>query len=213
LPLHENNEVIRMSQSFGDVGDAARGGDHWGWFLFEGAGLLMLGVLAVVLPWATSFPQPLIFGCLVLLSGSMGLISTFFTRRAPGFVWSLLSAAVGIGAGALLLVLPSDGKLSLDAFLGALALLIGFLLIEGLVSICYALAHRKGLSSRWRWMFVSGLIDISLGAVLLANILYMASAVGVMLGINLSFGGWALIMMALSARPQASASRLAARSM
>jgi uncharacterized membrane protein HdeD (DUF308 family) len=204
-----------MSQPFDGVPDrsASGAGQHWGWFLLEGAVLLILGALAVVLPLTTSLSQPLTFGCLVLLSGGMGLLSTFFTRRAPGFVWSLLSATVGIGAGALLLVLPSGGTLSMHAFVVALALMIGFLLIEGLVSICYALAHRKGLSSRWRWMLVSGVIDIALGGVLLGNILYMASELGVMLGINLSFGGWALIMMALSARPQASASRLATRSM
>jgi uncharacterized membrane protein HdeD (DUF308 family) len=204
-----------MNQAFESVPErSARGGSqHGGWFLFECAVLLTLGALAIVLPWATSLSQSLIFGCLVLLAGCMGLTSTFFTRRAPGFVWSLLSATVGIGAGVLLLVLPSGGTLSMDAFVGALALLIGFLVIEGLVSICYALVHRKGLSGRLRWMLVSGLIDISLGAILLANILYMASALGVMQGINLSFGGWTLIMMALAARPQASASRLAARSM
>lgn len=185
---------------------------HWGWFLFEGTVLFILGALAILLPWATPLPPTLIFGTLLLASGAMGLLSTLFTRRAPGFVWSLLSGIVGIVAGSLLLVLPREGRLSMDAFVTALLLLIGFLVIEGIVSICYALAHRKGLSARWRWMVVSGGIDIGLAAVLLADMLYMASVLGMMLGINLSFGGWALIMMALSARPQASAARMAARS-
>jgi uncharacterized membrane protein HdeD (DUF308 family) len=182
------------------------------WFLFEGTVLLILGSLAVLLPWLTTLSPPFIFGCLLLLSGTMGAVSTLFTRRAPGSIWSWLSGIVGIVAGTLLLVLPAHGTLSMDAFVVALLLLIGFLLIEGVVSICYGLAHRKGLSARWRWMVMSGVIDITLAAVLLSDMLYMASALGMMLGINLSFGGWALIMMALSARPQASAARMAARS-
>lgn len=203
-----------MNQSLDTVpshfGRDATASPHRGWFLFEGGVLLILGLLAILLPYVTSLKPALIFGCLLLLSGAMGLLSTSFTRRAPGFIWSLLSRVVGIAAGTLLLILP--GTLSMDAFFGALVLLLGFLLIEGVFSICYALAHRKGLSGRWRWMLVSGAVDITLGGILLANMLYMASALGVMLGINLSFGGWALIMMALAARPQASATRMAAPS-
>jgi uncharacterized membrane protein HdeD (DUF308 family) len=170
---------------------------HWGWFLFEGILLVILGFAAILLPGAASLAATVFFGWLLLLSGIMGLVSTFRARRAPGYVWSLLSAILAIVAGALLLFRPIQGVFSLTA------VLIAFLIAEGVISVFYALEHRKGLSGRWGWMLASGIIDIILGLILLAGLPGTAVwALGLLLGINLLFGGWALIMMALSARPQ-----------
>jgi uncharacterized membrane protein HdeD (DUF308 family) len=117
-------------------------------------------------------------------------------RHAPGFWWSLLSAVIGIVAGVSLLGWPLLGTLSLTA------VLIAFLLAEGIVTIMYALEHRGALSGRWGWMLASGIVDIGLGVLLLVGLPGTALwALGLLLGINLIFGGWALILMALHARP------------
>lgn len=169
---------------------------HWGWFLVEGIVLLILGIAAILLPEAATFVATAFIGWLLLLSGIMGLISTIRARRAPGFGWSLLSAILAIGAGLLLLIAPFSGAFSLTA------VLIVFLIAEGIITLFYALEHRKGLSGRWGWMLASGIIDILLGLILLAGLPGTALwALGLMLGINLIFGGVALTMMALSARP------------
>jgi len=53
-------------------------------------------------------------------------------------------------------------------------------------------------------MFASGLIDIVLAALLFAGLPGTALwALGVVIGINMVFGGWSLIAMSLSARPKA----------
>jgi uncharacterized membrane protein HdeD (DUF308 family) len=66
----------------------------------------------------------------------------------------------------------------------------------------YALEHRTALSGRWSWMLASGVLDVVLGALLLAGLPGTALwALGLIVGINLLFGGWALILMALHARP------------
>lgn len=169
---------------------------HWGWFLFEGIVLVILGLAAILLPEAATFAATVFIGWLLLLSGIIGLISTIRARRAPGFGWSLLSAVLGIGAGVLLLIWPLSGAFSLTA------ILIFFLIAEGVISVFYALEHRKGFSGRWGWMLASGIVDILLGLILLAGLPGTALwALGLLLGINLIFGGVALIMMALSARP------------
>jgi uncharacterized membrane protein HdeD (DUF308 family) len=170
---------------------------HWGWFLFEGIVLVVLGILAILVPEVASLAATVFLGWLLLLSGIIGLIATFRARRAPGFGWSLVSAIVAIVAGGLLLWWPVQGTLSLTA------VLIAFLFAEGIVTVFYALEHRKALSGRWGWMLSSGIIDIVLGLILLAGLPGSALwALGLLLGINLLFGGWALIMMALYARPQ-----------
>lgn len=169
--------------------------DHWKWFAAEGVLLIVLGLIAVFLPAAASITVTLVIGWVLLISGIVGLISTVRARHAPGLAWSLLSAITGMAAGVLLLVWPLAGTLSLTA------VLIAFLCVEGVVSIFYALDHRRGLSGRWGWMLASGVVDLLLAVVILSGLPASALwALGLIIGINLLFGGWALLMMALHAR-------------
>jgi uncharacterized membrane protein HdeD (DUF308 family) len=173
---------------------------HWVLFLWEGIALVVLGLLAVLAPMIASVAATVFFGWILLLSGVVGLISTLRARQAPGFAWSLLSALVGIVAGVLLLAWPLLGTLSLTA------VLIAFLLLEGGVSIMYALEHKSALSGRWGWMLASGVVDVFLGLLLFIGLPGTALwALGLLVGINLLFGGWALILMALHARPATAA--------
>jgi uncharacterized membrane protein HdeD (DUF308 family) len=127
----------------------------------------------------------------------VGLIATLRARGAPGFGWSLVSALLGIVAGGLLLFYPLQGTLSLTA------VLIAFLVVEGVVSIMYALEHRSALSGRWGWMLASGILDVALGIFLFLGLPGTALwALGLLIGINMLFGGWALVFMALHARPK-----------
>jgi uncharacterized membrane protein HdeD (DUF308 family) len=176
---------------------------HWGLFLFEGIALVILGLLALAAPAIASVAATVFFGWILLLSGVLGLIASLQARQAPGFWWSLLSALVGIVAGALLLGWPLQGAFSLTA------VLIAFLLVEGGVSIMYALEHRSALSGRWGWMLASGLLDVALGVILFAGLPGTALwALGLLIGLNMLFGGWALILMALYARPSAAGTRV-----
>jgi len=173
---------------------------HWVLFLTEGIVLVILGILALLAPVVASVAATVFFGWLLLLSGIVGLFTTFRARHAPGFWWSLVSAAIGIVAGVLLIGWPLLGTLSLTA------VLIAFLFAEGLVTIMYALEHRNALSGRWGWMLASGIVDVGLGVLLLIGLPGTALwALGLLLGINLIFGGWALIYMALHARPSSAA--------
>ena len=176
------------------IGGAIR--RHWVLFLTEGIVLVILGILALLAPVVASVAATVFFGWLLLLSGIVGLFTTFRARHAPGFWWSLVSAAIGIVAGVLLIGWPLLGTLSLTA------VLIAFLFAEGLVTIMYALEHRNALSGRWGWMLASGIVDVGLGVLLLIGLPGTALwALGLLLGISLIFGGWALIFMALHARP------------
>ena len=173
------------------VGEAVR--RHRGMFLFEGILLSALGVIAVLVPAIASIAATLFFGWILLFSGILGLFTTLRGRQLPGFWWSLLSALIAIVAGVLLLGWPVQGLFSLTS------VLIAFLLVEGTVSIFYALEHRTG-PVRWGYMLASGVIDLVLGLILFAGLPGTAVwALGLLIGINLFFGGWALILMALSA--------------
>jgi uncharacterized membrane protein HdeD (DUF308 family) len=173
---------------------------HWVLFLVEGVVLLVLGATAIALPLLATLALTILFGWLFLVSGVMGLVTTFMMRQAPGFWWSLISAALGIVVGLLLLASPLSGALSLTI------LLVVFFIIEGGASIMFALDHKRELSGQWGWMLVSGIIDLVLAAFIFAGLPSTAAwAIGLLVGINMVFGGSALIAMALHARSAAPA--------
>lgn len=168
---------------------------HWKFFLVEGIVLVVLGLIAVGVPPLATVTVEILIGWLILLSGVLGLVMTFQTRGSPGFGWSLVSAIVGILVGIALLIWPLSGVFSLTLMLTV------FLALEGIVSIMYSLAHRRERSSRWELMLVSGIIDLILAGLILAGLPGTAAwAIGLIVGVNLFFGGVALIAMALQAR-------------
>jgi uncharacterized membrane protein HdeD (DUF308 family) len=168
---------------------------HWKLFLIEGIILVILGLAAVMLPLIATLAIALVVGWVFLLSGIVGLVTTIRMRQAPGFWWSLFSAILGIAAGIVLLRWPLRGAFSLTLILTI------FLVLEGVVSIMFALEHKRELSGRWGMMLFSGLVDLILAGMILAGLPATAAwAIGLLVGINMIFGGSALIAMALHAR-------------
>ena len=187
------SDIERMQA---DVGATLQ--NHWKLFLVEGIVLVLLGVAAIALPPLATVAVEIVIGWLLLVSGLVGLISTFWMHRAPGFWWSLLSAVVAIAAGVLLLRWPLSGALSLTIVLTA------FLCIEGVASILYALEHKRELSGRWGMMLASGVIDLFLAGMIFLGLPATAAwAIGLLVGVNLVFVGSAVISMALHARSAA----------
>jgi uncharacterized membrane protein HdeD (DUF308 family) len=189
-----------MSTTPGDINQLQRAvsqsiREHWKLFLIEGIVLVILGLLAIVVPPLATIAVAIFIGWLFLISGIAGLITTFGARHAPGFWWSLLSAVLAIAAGVVLLAWPVSGAVSLTL------LLIVFFIIEGVLSIMYALDHKRDLTGQWGWMLVSGIIDLVLAAIIFAGLPGTAAwALGLLVGINMLFGGSAMIAMALHAR-------------
>jgi len=178
--------------------------EHWKLFLAEGIILVVLGIAAIIVPPIASLAVAIFLGWLFLISGIVGLVTTFMMRNLPGFWWALLSAVLAIAAGVVLIGWPVSGVLSLTL------VLIVFFLIEGVASIMYALEHRN--SGRWGWMLVSGIIDLILGAIIFAGLPGTAAwAIGLLVGINMVFGGTSMIAMALHARSIEPAASGAAR--
>jgi uncharacterized membrane protein HdeD (DUF308 family) len=168
---------------------------HWGLFLFEGIVLMILGAAAIIVPQIATLAFTLVIGWVFLVSGGVGLVTTFWMRNAPGFWWALLSAVVSIAAGIVLIRWPINGTVSLTL------VLIAFFVVEGIATIMYAIEHKAQLSNRWGWMLMSGVVDLILAGIIFAGLPESATwALGLLVGINMLFGGTAMIGMALAAR-------------
>jgi uncharacterized membrane protein HdeD (DUF308 family) len=168
---------------------------HWKAFLFEGIVLAVLGLAAMIVPPLASLAVTIFLGWMFLISGIAGLVVTFWARQMPGFWWSLISAALAVLAGLVLLARPMQGVLTLTIVVGA------YFLAEGVATIMYALEHRRELSGRWSWLLVAGLMDLLISFLIIAGLPGSAEwAIGLLVGINLVIGGASLVGMALAAR-------------
>jgi uncharacterized membrane protein HdeD (DUF308 family) len=180
--------------------EAAALREHWQPYLIEGVLLVVLGTAAIVVPsWAT-LTVTIFLGWLFLICGVVGLITTFWLQRAPGFWWSLLSAVLAVVVGALLICWPVSG-----ADVATLALMIYFV-AEGIFWIMFGLAHQRTLPGRWDWLVLNGIIDLFLvGVILIGLPSTSAWILGLLVGIDLVYGGAALIALSLTARSGKSA--------
>ena len=182
-------------------------GEHWIFFLVEGATLILLGLLAIIVPSFTDANVTAVLGWLFLIGGAIGLATTYWTRRAPGFWWSLVSALLAIFVGMVLTAHKAQdlyGGLMGWPFekIGPLRLiLVLFFLVEGGASIMFAFEHRRQFSGRWAWMLGSGVVDIVLASVIIFDLPGTSAwTMGLLVGINMILGGVALTAMGLHAR-------------
>jgi len=193
IPQNVSKDISRLQSEMRAAVKA-----HWKAFLFEGILFAILGFAAMVVPPLASLAITIFLGWMFLISGIGGLILTLWAREMPGFWWSLISAALAVLAGGILLARPIQGVLTLTIVVGA------YFLAEGVATIMYALEHRRELSGRWSWLLVAGILDILVSFIIIAGLPGSAEwALGLLVGINLVFGGATLIGMALAARKAA----------
>jgi len=173
---------------------------HWTLFVAEGVVLIVLGFAALILPVLASIGIALLLGWSLFLGGILGMVTTFFGRHAPGFTWSLLSSLAAIVAGGMLFLWPAIGTLSLTLILTV------FLVADGVVTIMIALAHRRALHRRWYWLLVNGVLDLVFAAIIFVALPASAFVVvGIIVGIDLVFGGTSLVVLTLAAHRTAQA--------
>lgn len=172
--------------------------DHWRLFMFEGVALVALGAAAIAVPPLASFAVTVFLGWLFLVGGTVGLVATFSMRPMRGFWWSLLSSALALTTGAILLWWPLRGVMSLTLVLAI------YFMADGISSIMLALDHRHEASPSWGWLVASGVVDWILAAFILAGWPQTGAwVIGLFVGIDLVFAGAALVMVAWQARKAA----------
>jgi uncharacterized membrane protein HdeD (DUF308 family) len=207
MPTDRHSQRHRAPAAAGSIQKSIR--DHSMLFLVEGAVVIVLGLLAVIVPSIATSHVSVALGWVFLGSGAVGLVTTFWARHAPGFWWSLVSALLAILVGAVLIASESH-----ELYGGLLGwpfetagplrpILLLFFLVEGGASIMFAIEHRRQFSGRWAWMFGSGVVDIALACILIFDLPGTSAwTMGLLVGINMILGGAALIAMGLHARAE-----------
>jgi uncharacterized membrane protein HdeD (DUF308 family) len=168
---------------------------HWQLFLAQGVIMVILGILAVIWPQISTIAVDVYVGWLFLLSGIVGLASMFLAQNVQAFLWMLLTAALSLFVGIVLLWHPVEGAASLTL------VLIAFFIVEGVFQIVASLSYRDIFPSQWGWMLASGIVDLILAALIIKGWPSTATwALGLIVGINLVTSGAAITMVALAAK-------------
>jgi len=168
---------------------------HWRLFLAQGVIMLILGILAIIWPGISTIAVDIYVGWLFLLSGLVGIFTMFLARDVQAFLWMLLTAALSLFVGVMLVWHPTQGAVSLTMVLTA------FFIVEGIVQIVASLSYRDVFPSQWGWMLASGIADLILAGIIIAGWPGSATwALGLIVGVNLVTSGAAITMVALAGR-------------
>jgi uncharacterized membrane protein HdeD (DUF308 family) len=165
-----------------------------GWFFGLGIVFVLLGVLAILLPFAASLATTLLLGWLLVIGGVVQGFHAIQNRAWGGSGWALLGALIHVVAGALVIEFPVTGTLALTLVLAV------FLAAQGILKIIRAMQHRE--MPAWGWLVFDGVLSLVLGLMIALGWPSTAVwAIGLLLGIDLLFGGSSMLVLAFATRP------------
>jgi|GEM_PF-421461 len=153
-------------------------------FFCIGLLMLLVGIGAVIMPWAASFAIETVLGVSLIIAAAARLWAAFTERSWMQVLLMILCAVSGF----VMLTRPLVGMITIGSMLAA------YFLIGG-VAKCLDYFRFRGVFCSFG-VFLSGLIDVFLAFAIWDNLFSAASAPGVLLGVNLIITG--ISMMGLS---------------
>jgi len=168
--------------------------DHWRLFTIQGVLLVILGMIAVAVPRFAAVAATDFIGWLLFFTGLMQAASLVSSTRAPGYWSSLLLAVLTAILGFVLAWYPLQGAITLTMLLTA------YFLVHGVATFVFAFSV-KGETGRWVLLILSGLVDLLLAGLVIAE--WPSTdlwVLGLFVGVNMLLTGFAFIFAALGAR-------------
>ena len=166
------------------------------WYLLQGGLMIVAGIVALLYPFFASTAIVVILGWLLIFAGIVQGIGLIGAGNVPHYWLQLISAALAIVIGLLLLRQPDSGLMIITA------LLIVYFMVEGIAKVIFALTIRP--FPHWGWVLAAGMLGILLAVYLWANLPVDSPWVlGVLLGILLIAEGAALTYLAWRVRSAA----------
>jgi uncharacterized membrane protein HdeD (DUF308 family) len=162
---------------------------RWVWFLLFGFLIVLLGMAALVMPWAATITAVSVFGWLLLLSGLSEVAGGFLARGASGMFIDIVMGALTAVVALLFIGFPDLTAMVITIVLA------GYFIIAGAFRIYTAtLVRFPGRS----WALASGAIAILLGIFVLTQ--WPVSSmwlIGTLVGVELLCRGTEWIAFAL----------------
>jgi len=165
----------------------------WPWLLGTGIFTIALGIAAVLLPFVATLTIEALLAAIFIVAGITHILHGYQSRQSKGLGLRLLAGVLYGLVGIILLAFPLKGALTLTLLLAIL------FMIAGAFKIALAL-HLRPIPS-WGWLMFSGAVSAFLGILIWMGLPGTAKwAIGLLVGIELLFSGWAMTMFAISLR-------------
>src|SRR5689334_353197 len=165
---------------------------YWIGFLALGIAMVVFGTAAI--SWACiatiTVAATWLFGFLLLAGGIGEIINAFHAGRWSGTLVHLLIGLLYSVVGFMIIEQPEDSAIQLTLIISF------FLIISGIFRIVFALSERF---TGWPWVLLNGGVTFLLGLMIYKQ--WPASGlwvIGLFVGIEMLFNGWAWIMLAFS---------------
>jgi uncharacterized membrane protein HdeD (DUF308 family) len=176
---------------------------HWKSVLLRGVILIIVGLLAAALPFASTLATELLVGWLFIIGGLFRAIAVATHYKVPGSWQSMFIDVLMIALGMLLIAFPLNGELTLTVLVSA------FFVFEAFTDF-YVATHYHRHTGSAGWLIVSGIASLVLaGFIFMGWPLTATWALGLLVGINLMFRGLAIVMTALAVRAPGAATAAA----
>jgi uncharacterized membrane protein HdeD (DUF308 family) len=166
--------------------------DNWKWLLASGIAFVLFAAIALGYSALVTLASVFVFGWLLVFGGIFEAVHAFKIPQWSGFLLELLVSILYVVVGALMVLNPAVGAVSLTLLIAA------FFLVGGIFRIVAAAALHP---PRWGWLVASGLVTLLLGILIWAQ--WPVSGlwvIGLFVGIDMLFAGTWMIMLALAAR-------------
>lgn len=162
---------------------------NWGWFLFIGIMMLIVGFICCVYLGFSTLVSVYMISFIILFSGILQVFHAFYTKGWSGFFLWLLAGILYIAAGVISFMYPITAAVIFTYLLGFLLIVAGvFRLIVGF--------QNKSVSG-WGWIVAAGIISILLGIMIIKQWPTSIWVLGMFFAIDLMFQGWSWIAIGL----------------
>ncbi len=166
---------------------------NWGWLLAQGILLVVLGTIGLGMTIWLTLATVFIFGVFLIIGGGVQIFQTFKCKGWESILWHALIAVLYVLAGLSIMADPLAASTLFTLFLA------GALMGIGVVRLIMAFQLR-GVKN-WGWPLIGGIAAIFLGVMILAR--WPVSGlwvIGLFVAIEMIFGGWSYIFIALGAK-------------
>jgi len=176
-----------MNESKAEVGSGT------GWMMVWGIVMLICGIAAIALPWASGIGVVIVIGWVLLFSAVSHLIFAFHTHSVGGVLWQILLALIYGAAGVFMLMNPLAGLVTLTLVLAI------FLLIEAAFETALYFQLRRAINAGW--ILFDAIVTLILAILIWSQ--WPSSAlwfIGTIIGISLIFSGVSRLSLASAMR-------------
>ncbi|MBK0330784.1 HdeD family acid-resistance protein [Brachybacterium sp. MASK1Z-5] len=149
--------------------------------IVQGALSVLVALVLLFDPLRSMLVLTLVVGAWLLVTGIAAIISHIARDAHHRSVWTVVSGALSIVAGALVMIMPGSAAVAAVAILATWAILLG--ITYGLNS----LALRRAGAPGWWGVLITGILAVLLGILMLAN------PGAAMLGLVWAIGIYALV--------------------